>query len=87
MNYKEETMQSITDDIKALILKTQKDLENKTKIINEYLKIIQATKKEYQSLHSENMKLKKNLAKYKNYSKIQQQQQLQQQQLQQQNLL
>ena len=87
MNYKEETMQSITDDIKALILKTQKDLENKTKIINEYLKIIQATKKEYQNLHSENMKLKKNLAKYKNYSKIQQQQQLQQQQLQQQNLL
>ena len=87
MNYKEETMQSITDDIKALILKTQKDLENKTKIINEYLKIIQATKKEYQNLHSENMKLKKNLAKYENYSKIQQQQQLQQQQLQQQNLL
>ena len=85
MNYKEETMQSITDDIKALILKTQKDLENKTKIINEYLKIIQATKKEYQNLHRENMKLKKNLAKYENYSKIQQQQQLQQQQ--QQNLL
>ena len=68
MNYKEETMQSITDDIKALILKTQKDLENKTKIINEYLKIIQATKKEYQNLHRENMKLKKNLAKYENYS-------------------
>ena len=87
MNYKDETMQSITDDIKALILKTQKDLENKTKIINEYLKIIQATKKEYQNLHRENMKLKKNLAKYDNYSKIQQQQQLQQQQLQQQNLL
>ena len=87
MNYKDETMQSITDDIKALILKTQKDLENKTKIINEYLKIIQATKKEYQNLHRENMKLKKNLAKYENYSKIQQQQQLQQQQLQQQNLL
>ena len=81
MNYKEETMQSITDDIKALILKTQKDLENKTKIINEYLEIIQATKKEYQNLHRENMKLKKNLAKYENYSKIQQQQQLQQQNL------
>ena len=33
---KKETIQSITDDFKVLILKTQTDLENKTKIINQY---------------------------------------------------
>ena len=68
---KKETIQSITDDFKVLILKTQTDLENKTKIINQYLKIIQATKKEYQNLHNKNMKLKKYLDKYENYYKIQ----------------
>ena len=59
MNYKKETIQSKTDDFKALILKRLNDLENKTKIINAYSKIIQATKKEYQNLHNENVKLKK----------------------------
>ena len=33
---KKETIQSITDDFKQLILKTQTDLENKTEIINQY---------------------------------------------------
>ena len=48
-------------------------------MINEFSKIIQATKKKkgYQNLYNENMKLKKNLDKYENYYKIQQQQQLQ----------
>ena len=59
MNYENETIQSKTDDFKALILKRLNDLENKTKIINAYSKIIQATKKEYQNLHNENVKLKK----------------------------
>ena len=36
MNNKKETIQSITDDFKALISKTQNNLDNKTKIINEY---------------------------------------------------
>ena len=36
MNNKKETIQSITDDFKALLLKTQNNLDNKTKIINEY---------------------------------------------------
>ena len=37
----------------------------------------QKKKKGYQNLYNENMKLKKNLDKYENYYKIQQQQQLQ----------
>ena len=35
MNIKKEKIQLITEDFKALILKTQKEFENKTKIIDE----------------------------------------------------
>ena len=79
MNGRKETIQSITEDFKGLILKRQKDLENKTKTINEYSKIIQATKEEYQNLYNKN--IKKILDKYQNYYKVQQQQQVQKQKL------
>ena len=59
----------------------QKDLENKTKIVNKYSKVNQATKKKYEYLYNENIKLKKNLDKYQNYYNVQKQQQLQQQRL------
>ena len=59
----------------------QKDLENKTKIVNKYSKVNQATKKQYEYLYNENIKLKKNLDKYQNYYNVQKQQQLQQQRL------
>ena len=50
-------MHSITEDFKALVLNTKKDLENKIKIIDEHCKMIQATKKEHQNPQNENIKL------------------------------
>lgn len=45
MNYRVEIIKSITDDFKALVLEAQKELENKSKVINEFSQIINVIKK------------------------------------------
>ena len=47
MNKKQETIQSKTEDFKSLVSKTQKDIADKNKIIQNYSNIIAATKREY----------------------------------------
>ena len=44
MNYRVEIIKSITDDFKALVLGAQKELENKSKVINEFSQIINVIK-------------------------------------------
>ena len=45
MNYRVEIIKSITDDFKALVLGARKELENKSKVINEFSQIINVIKK------------------------------------------
>ena len=45
MNYRVEIIKSITDDFKALVLGAEKELENKSKVINEFSQIINVIKK------------------------------------------
>lgn len=48
----------ISTDIKKFIIKMQDEIKNKDKVINEYAKTINSTKKEYQKLNPENVRYK-----------------------------
>ena len=48
----------INTDIKNFIMKMQDKIKSKDKVINEYSKIINSTKKEYQKLNAENVRYK-----------------------------
>ena len=48
----------ISTDIKNLIIKMQDEIKTKDKVINEYAKIINSTKKEYEKLNAENFRYK-----------------------------
>ena len=64
---KEETIQSVTNEFKTLILKAQKRFK-KLKSLHD------ATKREYQTLYKENIELKKRLQQYEAYFKNHQKQ-------------
>ena len=46
----------LSADIKNFVIKMQSEIKERDKIIDEYAKIINGTKKEYQELHAENFK-------------------------------
>ena len=48
----------ISTDIKNFIVKMQDEIKTKDKVINEYAKIINSTKKEYEKLNAENFRYK-----------------------------
>lgn len=48
----------ISTDIKNFIIKMQDEIKTKDKVINEYAKIINSTKKEYEKLNAENFRYK-----------------------------
>ena len=48
----------ISIEIKSFIMKMQSEIKNKDNVINEYAKIINSTKKEYQKLIAENVRYK-----------------------------
>ena len=48
----------ISTDIKNFIIKMQDEIQTKDKVINEYAKIINSTKKEYEKLNAENFRYK-----------------------------
>lgn len=46
----------ISTDIKNFIIKMQDEIQTKDKVINEYAKIINSTKKEYEKLNADTKK-------------------------------
>ena len=48
----------ISTDIKNFIIKMHDEIQTKDKVINEYAKIINSTKKEYEKLNAENFRYK-----------------------------
>lgn len=70
----EDTIKSITEDFKSLLIKSKKDLQGKKKVLKQYAAIVKTSKEEYQRCLNENQQLKKRIDKYENYFKQQQQQ-------------
>ena len=56
----ENSLESITGELKKLLVKTKKELKNKEDALKQAKNIQDLTKKEYQTLFGENSKLKKN---------------------------
>ena len=52
----DDDVSKISTNIKSFVIKMKNDIKEKGKIINEYAKIINGTKKEYQKLYAENIK-------------------------------
>ena len=59
----EDTIKSITEDFKSLLIESQKDLQGK-KALKQYAAIVKASKEEYQSVN-ENQQIKKELTNMK----------------------
>ena len=57
----DDNVSKLSTDIKNFVLKTQEEIKSRDKIINEYAKIINETKKEYQKLNSEKTRFKQKL--------------------------
>ena len=57
---KNNELTKLTAEIKKAIQKTEEEKNKKSKVINDYAKLIQSIKKEYQKLVLENDLLKKN---------------------------
>ena len=60
---KNNELTKLTAEIKKAIQKTEEEKNKKNKVINDYAKLIQSIKKEYQKLVLENDLLKKNFKK------------------------
>ena len=60
---KNNELTKLTAEIKKAIQKTEEEKNKKSKVINDYAKLIQSIKKEYQKLVLENDLLKKNFKK------------------------
>ena len=52
----DDDVTKISTNIKSFVIKMKNEIKEKDKIINEYAKIINGTKKEYQKLYAENIK-------------------------------
>ena len=57
----DDNVSKLSTDIKNFVIKTQEEIKSRDKIINEYAKIINETKKEYQKLNSEKTRFKQKL--------------------------
>ena len=67
-----ESVESLTRDLKNVLLKTKKELKNKDDFIKKAKTIQDLTKREYQNLYEENSKLKKKIQQYETYMKTKQ---------------
>ena len=59
---KKDNIQSLTNDLKAILLKAKKEIKQKTDELKNTKNVHQLTKKEYQTLYNEHAQLKKKLA-------------------------
>ena len=67
-----ESFESLTKDLKQVLIRTKKELQNKEYSLKKHRTVHNLTKKEYQKLYEENNKLKKQLQQYEVYMKTQQ---------------
>ena len=67
-----ESIESLTKDLKQVLIRTKKELQNKDDSLKKHRTVHDLTKKEYQKLYEENTKLKKQLQQYEVYMKTQQ---------------
>ena len=68
----EESVAVVTNELKNILLKTQKEMKARDERFKKYKNVHEVTKKEYQNLYSQNLELKKKLEKYENYFRNQQ---------------
>ena len=68
----EESVAAVTNELKNILLKTQKEMKARDERFKKYKNVHEVTKKEYQNLCSQNLELKKKLEKYENYFRNQQ---------------
>ena len=66
------SVENLTKELKDVLLKTKKELKNRDDTIKKTKTIQDLTKKEYQTLFDENVKLKKKIQQYETYYKTQQ---------------
>ena len=66
---KKDNIQSLTNDLKAILLKAKKEIKQKTDELKNTKNVHQLTKKEYQTLYNEHAQLKKKLAQCEEYFK------------------
>ena len=66
---KKDSIQSITNDLKTILLKAKKEIKQKNDELKNTKNVHQLTKKEYQALCNEHSQLKKKLAQYEEYFK------------------
>ena len=67
-----ESIESLTKNLKQVLIRTKKELQNKDDSLKKHRTFHDLTKKEYQKLYEENTKLKKQLQQYEVYMKTQQ---------------
>ena len=70
--HQEESIAAVTNELKNILLKTQKEMKARDERFKKYKNVHEVTKKEYQNLYRENLELKKKLEKYENYCRNQQ---------------
>ena len=66
-----DSVESLTRDLKDVLLKTKQELKNKNDYIKKQNTIQELTKKEYQKLHDEYSDLKEKLTQYDSYVRTQ----------------
>ena len=62
-------MSRLSTDIKNFVIKVKREVKEKDKIINEYAKTINETKKEYQKLYVENIKYREKLTQQQQHDR------------------
>ena len=72
MSNAKETIQSITKELKTLLINAKKELKVKEDSLKKTKNIHEMTKKEYQKLYNEHVTLKKKLQQYEEYYRSQQ---------------
>ena len=72
LKYSKESVENLTRELKAILLKTKEELKNKDDFIKKAKTIQDLTKREYQNLYEVNSKLKKKIQQYETYMKSQQ---------------
>ena len=67
MNSGKETIQSITKELKTLLINAKKELNIKNDALKKTKNVHKMTKQEYQKLYNEHAVLKKKLQQYEEY--------------------
>ena len=66
-----DSVESLTKDLKDILVKTKKELQNKDAYIKKQSTINDLTRKEYQKLYEDYSDLKKKMSQYESYARTQ----------------